>query len=546
MITTVLFPGRHHLLTNFQRDYFRKILNSDLSVCTDADGNPLGLEGKITEIVWAITSANHSNTRRNPLSANRREVAIENFSRELDATSYVYLIDDLGRTDRFAEYVLKKIEVDSLGKLRLTPENTIVGCSTPEVIRLYERLGFRILPFELADRKRVEYVAETPWELIQAIVRAGEGGGGWRQDASFLHRVHPATQELYRKYDYGDLIISLHQDSLLGDEGDITKTRDYNVYARAFDEGADRKYELIKPFVQPGRIVDIGCCTGSLIQRLTRDEKLRESDFYGVEAARRLYTISVRRKEDGEFENENVFFTHRNFLSSKLFPDNSINTAITASLTHEIESYQGRDALEELILRVYAGTAIGGVWINLDVIGPENKDETVCLWLNPEDGKNANWDKLFRSRQDLAGHLQSLSTYARFLRFARDFRRDEGYTTAFKEQKIGGEQILELRMQDACEFLSKKDYTDNWESEMHESFCFWSFSAWKRAIEKAGFVVHRDSRVFTNPWIVKNRYRGKAKIYRMRSNKLQKIPYPPTNMVMVGEKKIAFPDVLYR
>ena len=47
-----------------------------------------------------------------------------------------------------------------------------------------------------------------------------------------------------------------------------------------------------------------------------------------------------------------------------------------------------------------------------------------------------------------------------------------------------------LSLRDACEFLSKKDYLDNWRSEMHETFCFWSLADWRSAVERAGFVVH--------------------------------------------------------
>jgi hypothetical protein len=53
--------------------------------------------------------------------------------------------------------------------------------------------------------------------------------------------------------------------------------------------GADRKDALVEGHVRPGRIVDIGCCTGALLARLTRDDRLRESDFYGIELARPLY-----------------------------------------------------------------------------------------------------------------------------------------------------------------------------------------------------------------------------------------------------------------
>ena len=175
-MTHLLFPGRHHLLTNFQLEYLTRVTTGDPSTLRDVNDQPLCDAGAIETIIWAVTSANHSNTRRNPLSSNRREVAIEAFATQLDAESFVYLIDDIGATTRFADYVLKRIEVNSQGRFRLTPENTIVGCSTPEIIEMYEQLGFQVLPVELQDRTSDTYCAATPWEVLMAIVRAGEEG----------------------------------------------------------------------------------------------------------------------------------------------------------------------------------------------------------------------------------------------------------------------------------------------------------------------------------------------------------------------------------
>jgi hypothetical protein len=55
----VLFPGRHHLLTRFQADYLHRLAADSAAT-----------------IVWAVTSANHDNTRRNPVPYHRREAAI--------------------------------------------------------------------------------------------------------------------------------------------------------------------------------------------------------------------------------------------------------------------------------------------------------------------------------------------------------------------------------------------------------------------------------------------------------------------------------------
>jgi hypothetical protein len=537
----LLFPGRHHLLTNFQLEYLTRVTSGDRDLLRDAQGNPIELTEPIQTLLWAVTSANHSNTRRNPLPAHRREVAIEEFATQLDVDSYVFLIDDLGFTERFAEYVLKKIGVDSLGRFSLTPENTLVASSTPEVISQYERLGYRVLPVELLDRERVTFAADPPWEVMNKIVADGLRGEDWKKNSHFIGKVSRATRRLYKKYGYGDQIIELHRSPLLTEDGDLTATRDYNTYVRSFDSGATRKLSLVREFVQPGRIVDIGCCTGALLRELTFEPRLRESDFFGIEVARPLYAECLHRKEQGLFNAENVFFYQKDFASCQLFASNSINTFTTFALTHEIESYSGRDALESFIHNLYEQLNIGGRWINVDVVGPRDKTKRVLMKLNKDDGtevdggKHHDIDRSFDpdDREGLKSFLDGLSTYDRFLRFARDFRMDEGFHLPYELVQRGAEQYVELSLQNACEFLSKKDYTDNWSSEMHETFCFWDFPDWLSAVQRAGFRVLDASTDYRNPWIIENRYRNKVELY---DEGLQPLEYPVTNMILVAVK----------
>jgi hypothetical protein len=538
-MTCLLFPGRHHLLTNFQQEYLTLVTGPDPSALRDVGGEPLGLKERIDTILWAVTSANHSNTRRNPLPAHRREAAIESFAAELDAESYVYLVDDLGSSAHFAEYVLKKIEVDSRGRFRLSPANAVVACSTPEVLVQYERLGFRVLPVELADRPGPSFRADPPWRVLERLVEAGLRGEDWRTHEVFLTKVARASRRLYLKYDYGEQILDLFRHPVGTPDGELTETRDYNVYVRAFDEGAERKYALVKDHVVPGRIVDVGCCTGALIQQLTRDDRLRESDFYGVELARPLYAECLHRKEQGAFANDNVFFYQANVAERAIFPPNSVNTFTTFSLTHELESYQGRATLERFITLLHGQLALGGRWLNVDVVGPEDKDEVVYLLLNRADGRNDDYERDFGKgeRARLRDYLAGLSTFGRFLRFARDFRREEGYRLRYATESVGGELYVVVRMQDACEFLSKKDYLDNWRSEMHETFCFWGFGEWREAVEEAGFCVRPGSHAFTNPWVVAHRYEGRAKLFRKEKDGLAPLAYPVTNMLLIAEKR---------
>lgn len=92
-------------------------------------------------------------------------------------------------------------------------------------------------------------------------------------------------------------------------------------------------------------------------------------------------------------------------------------------------------------------------------------------------------------------------------------------------------------MQDAAEFLSRKDYSDNWQSEMHETFCFWDFNEWKDNLKQAGFSIHPSSHSFTNEWIVKNRWVDKVTLFSLENNNLKKIDYPLTHMILIGVKE---------
>lgn len=534
-MTHLLFPGRHHLLTNFQLEYLTRITSGDRAALHDVHGSPIELDEPIQTLLWVVTSANHSNTRRNPLPAHRREVAIEEFSEQLDVESYVFLIDDLGYTDRFCEYVLKKIAVDSLGRFALTPQNTVVACSTPSVISQYEKLGFRILPMELIDLESGSYAEDPPWEVMNQLIADGLRGQAWRTHSYYLSHVARATRRLYQKYHYDEQIMDLHRSPLLTEDGDLTATRDYNTYVRSFDDGAKRKLALVREFVQPGRIVDIGCCTGALLRELTQEPKLRESDFYGIEVARPLYAECLHRKEQGVFGAENVFFYQKDFAAGQLFPSNSINTFTTFALTHEIESYSGREALESFIRLLYEQLNVGGYWINVDVVGPRDKEKRVLMKLTGDDGTEEGFDLYFEP-EDRAGrkaHLDGLSTLGRFRRFASDFRREEGFQLPFDELLHGGATYIALTLRNACEFLSKKDYTDNWVSEMHETFCFWDFPDWIEAVQKAGFRVAGASKDYSNPWIIENRYKNKVELY---DENLRPLEYPVTNMLLVAEK----------
>lgn len=167
-----------------------------------------------------------------------------------------------------------------------------------------------------------------------------------------------------------------------------------------------------------------------------------------------------------------MFFSQKNAVTDLVFRPESMHTIHTSSLTHEIASYGSLDDLKSFISNRQKELRPGGVWVNRDVIGPENGDRETWMWLSDEDGQNDQVSETFQSREALAEHLSGLSTFARFQRFARDFRKNEGNQLSYELISIDQKSYVKTKLRWATDFLLTKDYTDNWESEMHEEFCF--------------------------------------------------------------------------
>ncbi|MDO8507904.1 MAG: transferase [bacterium] len=532
-MTYILFPGRHHLLTNFQFDYLNQIAKEGLAGIKDIDGKSFSPNEKVDEVVFAITSANHANTRRNPLPLYQRAMAVQDFSHDLPIKTTIYDINDIGVSESFADYVLKRIYSRSEGSLKLTPDNTIVACSTP-VLEMYKKLGFRILPVELLSKDFKRYADNLPWEIIEEVANIQDN---WMENKLYKGKTHPASKRLWETYDIGDKVQQLFRDTIIGEDGDITETRDYNTYVRSMDHSTEQKYSETSSFVKPGRIGDIGCAVGSWIKFACQDSRLAESDFYGIEVTRKLYDICEQRKDNGEFSSDYVFFSRKNAITGLVFEPDSMDSILTSSLTHEIESYGGRGDLLKFIKNRAAELNEGGRWINRDVVGPDDGSKTVYLELNSSDGRNDDYDQAIGNRDKLKEYLDGLSTYAKFLRFSKDFRKNESEQVKYEAVSIDNKNLIKLQLKDACEFVTKKDYTDNWQSEMHETFCFWSFDDWKQHLEKAGLKVHPQSKAFVNPWVIKKRVQGKVKLYTLQDKTLNEIDYPVSNMVLVAEKR---------
>ena len=83
----LLFPGRHLVMTKFQEEYCADLLSRNVSELV-LEGTFGGqVDEKIDHLVFAITSANQSGSRYNPVPLHARITAIDRFVARLRARS---------------------------------------------------------------------------------------------------------------------------------------------------------------------------------------------------------------------------------------------------------------------------------------------------------------------------------------------------------------------------------------------------------------------------------------------------------------------------
>ena len=92
---------------------------------------------------------------------------------------------------------------------------------------------------------------------------------------------------------------------------------------------------------------------------------------------------------------------------------------------------------------------------------------------------------------------------------------------------------MRLSAHDANEFLCKKDYLKNWHIEIHEEFGPLTLEGWRAALDDAPASRPLHLQEYANPWIVEHRYQGAVEVLDDAGAPL---PWPPTNMVVVGRR----------
>jgi len=504
-MTQILFIGRMHITTKFQQNSIYELKHI----------SPEKLGIKIKEpfdaVIVVITSADHKETKRNPLAIERRVEGIIPFLESIGMTYKIVSIPDIPEDKKWVDFVEKQVEYQSQGNVVINSKNTVLFSSTPSVMGLFKKKGYGIIRAEINPDGT--YKTLRPFEVMDLIVKDGKK---WKDaSAKWKEYTSDASIRLFEKYNIGEKLQDIYSEILTTTEGELTESREFRTYGSQMDESMPMKWAEMSPFIKEGKIVDAGFGTGTLLFYLSQN--FPSSDIIGLDLSREF----LRHAEGQYYPNHNVYVYRKN-ISYQSMKSETISTKIFSSILHEVYSYNDyrKREVEKTLKNTYKELNKGGRVIIRDGVKPENK--TVYLWLNYKDGKLKS------------DEISKLSTEGKFLRFAKDFKKHEGIK--YKIAEIDGKKYYKTTMQEAYEFINKKDYPESWNIEVNEEYGIMTLKQYSNMLKKIGFKIVEGSREILNLWIKKNRFIGKIAFFEMKNKKLVSIDYPFTHMILVGQK----------
>ena len=214
-------------------------------------------------------------------------------------------------------------------------------------------------------------------------------------------------------------------------------------------------------------------------------------------------------------------------IAAQVFEPERLDGVFNSSVLHHVTSFNGydHDAAARALEQQVAQLAVGGSLIVRDFVAPEAG--VVFLDLPANDGDGSDDPK-------------GCSTAALFERFAREFRKLAAQP-GFEYQPVGpgpdsmlptGWRRYRVDHRIAAEFLLRKDYRSDWDSEVLEEYTYFTQARFELEFARLGLRLLASTPVY-NPWIVQHRFAGRCQLYTETG---EPQAFPATNHVIVGEK----------
>ncbi|HEX6095596.1 MAG TPA: class I SAM-dependent methyltransferase [Thermoanaerobaculia bacterium] len=212
-------------------------------------------------------------------------------------------------------------------------------------------------------------------------------------------------------------------------------------------------------------------------------------------------------------------------IATRCFPDQSLDGVFDSSVLHHVTTFNGYsyEAAANALAAQAAMLKPHGMLIVRDFVAPGEGEVLLDLPANDGDDSDAP---------------RTCATAQLFVRFAREFRRlsdTPGLPFTELEAPRAGWRRFRVSHRAAVEFVLRKDYRADWDTEILEEYTYFSQPQFEETFAGLGLRIVASTPLW-NPWIVRNRWSGR---FVIRSGDGDELELPPTNYLIAGEKVAA-------
>ena len=291
-----------------------------------------------------------------------------------------------------------------------------------------------------------------------------------------------------------------------------------NIYVESMEKSVESKFNEIAPWVKPGVIIDAAAGAGPL--EIPLGEKFTDSKIIAVDIAPDMVD-RLKNRFKGKPNIEVVRANVRDYV-----PSEKADTILHISTLHEVHSANGRSHLPvmQTLRNDWNNLKEGGRLIIRDGVQPP--PETV--FVKPISQFGAERFPIF-----VKGFGSVRNVEFKIGEEGNDLKWHE-LKGADTRHLLGS--LIRMHSQDVSELLSKYFYSEvNLPIELKEQFGIWTLEEYKEVLKGLGFsILHAET--FILDYLLKEHYSKDYEIFHLVNGVLSNAPYPPSTMLLVGEK----------
>jgi ubiquinone/menaquinone biosynthesis C-methylase UbiE len=292
---------------------------------------------------------------------------------------------------------------------------------------------------------------------------------------------------------------------------------EYAHYLSAMDAVSVEKVASSSVFYDPtpgNTIVDVGMASGTSSNILAL--LFPQLNIIGVDINPTMVDIASQT-----YQLPNLEFRMDDGEKLNTFDEKTISGFFNCSSIHHITSFNGYEPYRAFstLRRQTELLKTGGIIVVRDFVKPPEMEIFLELSDVPEKDKPTD-----------AEILVDFSKTARALANSNE----KGFPLKEVRSTLKNTRRFLLYFADAVEFIRRKDYYDNWNIELQEEYGYYTQKEFEDIFANLGLRTVVSYPIY-NPWIIRNRYRGKFTLY---DKNLNDIGFPPTNYLIAGEKVV--------